>query len=110
MLEDALIATCARFDVAAHRGESIGVWVGPRKIASIGIGVRRGVAYHGIALNVSPDLRFFEAIVPCREAGLRFTSLTRVMEATPAMKLVAQTFRDCFADVFGYPERRSVAL
>lgn len=111
LLEETLIATCARFDVAAgRRGDAIGVWAGGRKIASVGIGVRRGVAYHGIALNVSPELRYFEQIVPCREAALRFTALAETAPTTPSLETAARTYRDCFAEVFGYREVTTIGL
>jgi len=69
-LEDVLIETAADFGVSARRRPGFtGVWVDERrKLASIGIGVRRWVTLHGFALNVSCDLERFEAIVPC---GLR---------------------------------------
>lgn len=111
MLEEALIATCARFDVAAERrADAIGVWSFGAKIGSVGIGVRRGVAYHGIALNVSPDLGYFEQIVACREAALRFTALAELAAAPPALEAVARTFRDCFAEIFGYREVTTTGL
>lgn len=110
-LEDALIATCARYDVAAgRRGDAIGVWADGGKIGSVGIGVRRGVAYHGVALNVSPDLSYFAQVVPCREASLRFTALAHALRVTPPLEAVAQTFRDCFAAIFGYREVRTLGL
>ena len=110
-LEDVLIATCARFEVTATgRGDAIGVWAGGRKIASVGIGVRRGIAYHGIALNVTPDLQYFEQVVPCRESTLRFTSLARELPEAPSLQSVARTFRDCFAQIFGYREVRTAGL
>ena len=65
-LENALIATLAGFGVAAHTVASeTGVWTAAGKIASIGIGVRRGVSFHGVALNVCTDLDYFRQIVPC---------------------------------------------
>jgi lipoate-protein ligase B len=53
-----------------------GVWVENRKIASIGIGVRRWITMHGFALNVSSDLTGFLSITPCGLAGVRMTSLS----------------------------------
>jgi lipoyl(octanoyl) transferase len=50
---------------AARRPGKTGIWLGPRKIAAIGVAVRRWVAYHGFALNVAPDLAHFGGIVPC---------------------------------------------
>jgi lipoyl(octanoyl) transferase len=65
-LEQVLIDSVARFGVEAARREGLtGIWVGTRKIAAIGVAVRRWVAYHGFALNVAPDLSHFQGIVPC---------------------------------------------
>ncbi len=101
-LEAALIATCALFGVAADAppGQT-GVWVGERKIGSIGIGVRRGVAYHGVALNVSTDLSYFAHIVPCRTSGLAATSLAEVLGTAPAVVEVGRVFAECLAERMG---------
>ena len=65
-LEDWLIATLAQLDVEGERHEGqIGVFVGEAKIASIGIRVRHWVSFHGVSLNVDPDLTHFAGIVPC---------------------------------------------
>ena len=65
-LEDVIIETIAPWGIqGSHHPEYTGVWVGDRKIASIGIAVRKWVSYHGVALNVATDLHFFEAIDPC---------------------------------------------
>lgn len=69
-LEDWLIATLAAFDVTAERRPGrVGIWVerGGRedKIAAIGVRIRRWVTYHGVALNVAPELSHFDGIVPC---------------------------------------------
>ncbi len=65
-LEQVLINSVGSLGLAAARREGkTGIWLGPRKIAAIGVAVRRWVAYHGFALNVSPDLAHFTGIVPC---------------------------------------------
>jgi lipoyl(octanoyl) transferase len=94
-LEEALLRTLADFGVAAFRSPGrTGVWVdaaSPRKIASIGIGVRRGITCHGFALNVALDLAPFEAIVPCALTGVRMTSIERETAApAPAVRDVAE--------------------
>lgn len=98
LLERSLIETCAGFgvDAGVRQGET-GVWVGDEKIASIGIGVRRGIALHGVALNVSTDLSYFDRIVPCRTVGMRMTSLLRQCGAAPPLESVAVRFGRCFA-------------
>ena len=101
-LEGALVDTCAAFGItaAAPVGKT-GVWVGPRKIASIGIGVRRGVAWHGIALNVSTDLAYFDAITVCRSAGLRMVNLAELTEPVPALDAVGTAFAQALATRLG---------
>ena len=75
-IEDTLIALCAHCGVAAQRRDGLtGVWVGEKKIASIGIGVRRWVSLHGFALNVGGDLTPYRAITPCGLGGVEMTSL-----------------------------------
>ncbi len=69
-LEDAVIATCGRFGLAADREPGkTGVWCGPperrRKLCSMGIACRRWVTFHGLALNVTTDLSYFRRINPC---------------------------------------------
>ncbi len=102
-LEQSLIETCADFGVAASTRAGItGVWVGDEKIASIGIGVRRGITLHGIALNVSTELDYFAQIVPCRLPALRVTTLARVGCRGLSVQEVGETFARCFGATFGY--------
>jgi lipoyl(octanoyl) transferase len=109
-LEDWVIRALARFGVAAERRPGrIGLWVarpggvlGPQedKIAAIGVRVRRWVSYHGIAINVAPDLGHYAGIVPCgiREHGV--TSLAALgVEAT--MAELDAALKASFGEVFG---------
>ncbi len=90
-LEDFLITVCAHFGVAAQRREGLtGTWVGEKKIASIGVGVRRWVSLHGFALNVCGDLAPFDEIIPCGIAGVKMTSLERVCVTAITVEQVAQ--------------------
>jgi lipoate-protein ligase B len=100
-LEEVVIRTLANFRVLARRepGER-GVWVGARKIASLGLSVRRWVVMHGIALNVDPDLRFFSYINPCGHAGLAMTSIRLETGANPGIDPVADSFTRHFAALF----------
>ncbi len=80
LLEEVLIQAVGRFGLAAERREGkTGIWIGRRKVAAIGVAVRRWVTYHGFALNVDPDLRHFDGIVPCgiRPEDGTVTSLRR---------------------------------
>jgi lipoyl(octanoyl) transferase len=77
-LESLLIDLMADFGIAASRLEGkTGVWVESRKIASIGVGVRKWVTMHGFALNVSSDLHGFQHITPCGIANVQMTSISR---------------------------------
>ena len=80
-LEEALIAVCNEFGINAERYcERSGVWIrdekGDRKIAAIGLRVARGVTMHGFALNINPDLSYFDRIIPCGIPDARVTSLS----------------------------------
>ena len=79
-LEEVLIRTLRDFSLDTHRKSGLtGVWVGPKKIASIGIAVRQWVSYHGFALNVSIDLRYFRMIRPCGLDGDVMTSMSELL-------------------------------
>jgi lipoyl(octanoyl) transferase len=75
-LENAVVGLAARHGIAASgRREAPGVYVDGRKLASIGLRVRRGCSYHGLALNVAMDMEPFSRINPCGYAGLEMTQL-----------------------------------
>jgi lipoate-protein ligase B len=102
-LQRALVTTCAAFGLSAEApADRIGAWVGGRKIASIGIGVRRGIAFHGVALNVSTDLTYLAPIVACRTAGLAFTSMAvELGGAAPTVARVGSQFARALAGQLG---------
>ncbi|MDT8376327.1 MAG: lipoyl(octanoyl) transferase LipB [Mariprofundaceae bacterium] len=75
-LEEMVIRTLADFGVAAGRSErGIGVWVGERKIAAVGVRCRKWITYHGIALNINPNMKHFEGIITCGMSDRPVTSL-----------------------------------
>jgi lipoyl(octanoyl) transferase len=91
-LENAVIAFCAERNITAMgRRDAPGVYVNERKLASIGLRIRRGCSYHGLALNVSMDMEPFGRINPCGYAGLKVTDLeaqgvkTSVQDAASAL-------------------------
>ncbi len=109
-LEDVVIRSCAALDVAAHRHPSgTGVWVGDAKIASIGIGLRRWVTFHGLALNITTDLAYFRSIVPCRLPGLRVSSLAELLPNAPTLEQVAKVVACEFSDRFALCAMEEVA-
>src|SRR5207249_1924032 len=109
-LEEWMIRALARFDVKGERRDGrVGVWIAGRdgrddKIAAIGVRVRRWVTYHGVSLNVAPDLDHFRGIIPCGIApevsGHGVTSLARLgIKAT--MADIDLALRVTFDEVFG---------
>ncbi len=101
-LENALIEACARFGVQARIREGlVGVWVGNRKIASIGVGVKKWVAMHGFALNVTREsLPPFQAITPCGLQGVRMTCLEDEMPPALPKKNLLKQFGDAFGKIW----------
>jgi lipoyl(octanoyl) transferase len=103
-LERVMIDSLAEHGVEAGLREGLtGVWVGERKIGSIGVHVNRGVTTHGLAVNVSNDLQPFEWIVPCGIDHCQVTSLTRELGAEQDVDAFAATLAERFGAVF---ERR----
>lgn len=79
-LEEVMIRTCAQWGIEAGRNPlNRGVWVGMKKIGAIGIAVRRGVSFHGMALNVNIDLAPFGWIQPCGLEGVGVTSIAQAV-------------------------------
>ncbi len=101
-LQEVLVRTLADFGVRATGGERerIGVWVGERKIASLGIHLARWRTTHGFALNVDPELGFFGGIVPCGMPGIEMTSIARETGKAPALADVAERVVVHFAGRF----------
>lgn len=98
-LEQIIIAVLADFGVDATTVEGrTGVWTsdGQRKIAAIGVKIAGGVAYHGFAINVHPDLTMFDGIIPCGITDRAVTSMAAELDATVDTGAVA----DCVARQF----------
>lgn len=100
-MEEALIAALATFGVEGQRfPPHTGVWVDRAKIAAIGIKVARWVSTHGFALNVSPDLTYFDLIVPCGIRDYGVTSLHAVLGYSPALSALLLPIVDAFVRMF----------
>jgi lipoyl(octanoyl) transferase len=94
-LEELLIELCASFGVSAARRDGLtGVWVADRKLASIGIGVRKWISMHGFALNVGGDLGGFSHITPCGISGVEMTSLSREAGREITVREAAEVFAE----------------
>jgi lipoyl(octanoyl) transferase len=105
-LEKVMIGALAEHGVEAGLSEGLtGVWVGDRKIGSIGVHVSRGVTTHGLAVNVNNDLQPFEWIVPCGIQGCAVTSLGRELGAEQDLDAFAATVSERFGSLY---ERRPV--
>jgi lipoyl(octanoyl) transferase len=107
-LEEWIIRVLARFDVQGERRAGrVGIWVArpggrEEKIAAIGVRVRQWVTYHGVALNLDPDLEHYRGIVPCGIAEHGVTSLVRLGVAA-TMAEVDAALQSAFAEVFADP-------
>jgi lipoyl(octanoyl) transferase len=106
-MEEALIRACGDFGVMTTRVPGrTGVWslagggILEKKLCAIGIHIARGITSHGFALNVDPDLRDFELIVPCGIADRAVTSLEREADSPPAMEAVRNAVARHFGRVF----------
>lgn len=105
-LEEWIIRTLAVLGVKGERREGrVGIWVvtpiGEAKIAAIGVRVRHWVTYHGISINISPDLAHFSGIVPCGIKEYGVTSLS-ALGIEGSMEEVDAALKENFAPVFGH--------
>lgn len=107
-LEQAVIAALGDLGIAAQKDEcAVGVWVDDgsgvlAKICALGVRVRRGVTMHGIALNVTTDLAYFDLIVPCGLTCRPVTSIRKVLgDGSPTMDAVKRALTRRLLDAFG---------
>jgi lipoyl(octanoyl) transferase len=100
-LEEAVIATIAEYGLEGYRIEGrTGVWVNDKKICAMGVRTSRWVTMHGLALNVSPDLSYFEKIVPCGISDKGVTSILAESGMTPDLNQVSEKFTRHFESIF----------
>ncbi|WP_431023464.1 lipoyl(octanoyl) transferase LipB [Halomonas sp. H5] len=101
-LEQAVIALLAEQGVEARaRPDAPGVYVGEDKIASLGLRIRRGASFHGVALNVDGDLSPFQRINPCGYAGMAMTRLLDLVDDCPGVEAVGERLAHCLARELG---------
>jgi lipoate-protein ligase B len=89
---------------AMRRPPYTGIWIGDRKIAAIGVAVRRCITFHGLAQNVNTDLSYFKRIIPCGLSWADVTSMAQELGKARSMELVRDSFLHNFAEEFGYTE------
>jgi len=105
LLEQAIIGTLAEFGIEGRREEGYtGVWVGQEKVAAIGVAIRRWVSYHGLALNVCPNLAHFGLIVPCGITDKKVTSMTKLLGREIQVAQVKPVLAKHLASVLGFEQ------
>ena len=105
-VEEALIVALASFGIEGERNPGYtGVWTEGRKIASIGVHARDWVTWHGFALNVCTDLRFFDLIVPCGIQSVTMTSVSQEIGRPASVAEVSSAVADAFGSTFGLTVR-----
>ncbi|KAA0014307.1 lipoyl(octanoyl) transferase LipB [Billgrantia pellis] len=101
-LENAVVVLLGKYGVRAHaRSDAPGVYVGETKIASLGLRIRRGASFHGVALNVNGDLAPFSRINPCGYAGMTMTRLADLIVDCPGVETVGARLAHCLARELG---------
>lgn len=101
-LEATIVEALTGFGIAGERIRGRpGVWVDGAKLAAIGVRISRGVSSHGLALNVSTDLDWFDAIIPCGIPDIKVTSLEYLLGQSLSMQVVEDALIEAFARVFG---------
>lgn len=104
-LEEWLIRTLARFNIRGERRQGrVGIWVAENdgcenKIAAIGVRIRHGITFHGVALNVDPELAHFDGIIPCgiRDHGVTSLAAQGILVTMPEVDCALKT---AFAEIF----------
>ena len=111
-VEDVVIRTLAHYDIEGHRDDiNTGVWVGERKVCAVGVSASRWITTHGFALNVAPELDYFDTsvLLPCGVEGRGVTSISELLKdrgelEAPSVDNVAQRVLECLRDVFELDE------
>jgi lipoate-protein ligase B len=104
-LERTAIETLRDFKlVSSRRAPYTGIWIEDRKIAAVGLAVRRGITYHGLALNVNTELSYFDRIIPCGLTWAEVTSMARELGTEQNAERVKESFIGHFADLLGYDD------
>ncbi len=104
-IENSLIDLLARYGVAAHaKADAPGVYVAEKKIASLGLRIRRGCSFHGLALNVDMDLQPFQRINPCGYAGMQMTQLREETQQCVKISEVSVHLRDALVSHLKFNE------
>ena len=102
-MEQALVDVLAGYGIeAAPKADAPGVYVAGDKIASLGLRVRNGCSFHGLALNVDMDMSPFQRINPCGYAGLKMIQLRDLLETPPSLDEVSERLERALRERLGY--------
>ena len=97
ILQETLIEILSYFDINSNKSKNpVGVWVNNQKIAAIGLRISKNTTMHGLALNINPDLSYFQYIVPCGNANLKPTSIKNLLKKYPEKKIIIKLFVQIF--------------
>ena len=97
MLEDVIIDVLARYAIRGERVKGYtGVWVNGAKIAAVGIGIRQWVTYHGVSINLTPNIDHWSLIVPCGIPDKPVACLHQFLESPPSMDELMDVFEETF--------------
>jgi lipoate-protein ligase B len=106
-LEEVIIRLLHTMGIQGHRvADHHGVWVGDKKICSVGVNINRHISTHGFAINVGNDLRYFQYIRPCGLASEVMTSVSELSGCSVQVDTVVGDAIQCFSEVFGPGCRR----
>ncbi len=106
-LEQVMLAVVQHFGIAANRDDrNHGIWVDNQKLGSVGIAVRHGISYHGLALNVNMDLEPFSWMNPCGLHGVSMTSMEKQSGQAVDIKAVGSVMAEEFANAFQEPHTK----
>ena len=101
-MEAVILDTLSEYGIQAQRIEGYrGIWVANEKIASIGIAVRKGITFHGLALNYDPNFEHFAMINPCGLDGVDMTSVSKILKQPVNPTLLRNTMASQFSRIFG---------
>jgi lipoate-protein ligase B len=101
-LEQVMLRTVEAWGIKAERNSvNRGIWVGDKKMGSIGIALRKGISFHGLALNVNLDLTPFSWIQPCGLQGVRMTSMEQEISGKVSMRKMRKVIKEQMQVVFG---------
>ena len=99
-IENCVINILKEYEISSHADKkNIGIWIGDKKIAAIGIRVKKWIAYHGFSLNVSNDLKKYEGIVPCgiRDKGITSLKDSGIKNYNNIDEIITEQFLNTFA-------------